>query len=414
MKNMEFYTKVPKEFEKKMQSGEIVRTGVTLRESKTGKIVGHLEVVEKSDTAKGKELAYKATKTGIKIGNKAIKFTGQVIGVTIQGASGLISSLVSSGVGVIANPVTGATAISSFLGNIQNIFIHKDVKETKKIAKETLEVSKETLSIVKRIEASLGGLQTCAWATTVLSAANLGVSVGGFALTLNKLNKIQNQLNGFNSELDSIEKKLGDLKIYTTENNSMLRGKFTERYISLYNQYISNLKYLCDPAFADTNTLRDAKKCLDETFSFLKSFMQIFVADRASYINLDEMFSLLYSFTQLGIAYNTQSYKITGHLQNCCFDQYSEIYKLFFNKQVFEVLRHTYMINSNRLLMPEDYQALYDTLKCQVLSLAYDFKSHEELLNTITYKDFLEEQEVTSQLFSEDGNAIILYDGWND
>ena len=122
MKNMsiKIYTQVPKEFEKKVKSGEIVRTGVTLRDANTGKIVGHLEVVEKSNTERGKQIIAQTAKVGIKVSGKVIKFTANTMGIAIILQASIIQCnqqspiSASAGIGNLVHIKAAASSIHFF------------------------------------------------------------------------------------------------------------------------------------------------------------------------------------------------------------------------------------------------------------------------------------------------------------
>lgn len=157
-----------KEAMKLVKSGEAVLESGGIRRT-TGEF---LELAKPAVKSAGKNAVKSAGKNAIKnVGKNAIK-----------GVSGNISS-----------PVT---MVSSLAGNVQNAFIQHGVNQ----ANGKLDVSLEKLDQLQTSVDALLKAGSWGWVSSAVGLVNCGISVAGFYMTLQKMDKLSDQLSRFETE----------------------------------------------------------------------------------------------------------------------------------------------------------------------------------------------------------------------
>lgn len=140
-----------------MDAGRIIRHGAILKDVSTGQIVGHL------------------------------KETGEM--------GSILSSLVGSPL-KIANAVNPLSFVTDGIGHAVNAYQIRGVQRS-----------------VDEVKSLVEGLQLATNVAAISSVAGLGVSVAGFAMINNKLNKMDAKIDGIADDIQIIKSVLSDLSI---------------------------------------------------------------------------------------------------------------------------------------------------------------------------------------------------------
>lgn len=330
---------------------------------------------------------------------KAILSSGGVRALTGQFIEQAVPVATSSSGSLPGFNIASATVniASSLASNIQCAYIQKSVN----LANVKLNQVLDDLGIVSNSLHALQQIKALSWVTSAFSLANCGISIAGFALTLNRLESINGQLKEF----------------YDRYRQDRASDKFLEfnRCLGIMKDHLAYLKERYENSTFDDIEFKNRSGSIEESLSKTKAFIQNII-DEFCGNNIEEVLACQIIFT-LAPVYSQLLREFTcqyRYVHDCAHKRYDE-WRLILNEIKSQKLKNrvkNYLVYKENGVSPAAKNAAYQLAFRSISEQETNLLTGISLADDVSRETYFQlDTELNKGIFDTLSKAITEFEG---